>query len=130
MDSQFLKLPLGAPYNSLPFTQRDTLDPGIRNGQRVRQSGESPGLTGNPHRQHSTVSPPSMGFHCPLLSCSRNQCTPPKPFGRTDNLRTHLKTVHSLPIPDGVRLPKWITENPGALEEAEDRAQANVLLRY
>ncbi|RPB28739.1 hypothetical protein L211DRAFT_845747 [Terfezia boudieri ATCC MYA-4762] len=129
MDTQFLQLPLGAtaPYSALPLPQRDTLDTHIRNEQRMRQNGEDQEPNENPH---CIVSAPSMGFCCPLLSCGRNQCTPPKLFGRTDNLRTHLKAVHGLPITDGVRLPKWLAENPGALEDAEYRAQASLLLRY
>ncbi|KAF8456570.1 hypothetical protein BGX38DRAFT_1266317 [Terfezia claveryi] len=129
MDSRFLQLPLGAPYSTLPFAQRDTLNPDVRNEQRIRQNGEDQEPSEHPHFM---VSAPSMGIRCPLLSCSRNQRTPPKLFrvGRTDNLRTHLKAVHGLPITDGVRLPKWLAENPGALNDAEDRAQASLLLKY
>ncbi|KAF8419416.1 hypothetical protein EV426DRAFT_287711 [Tirmania nivea] len=128
-DSQFSQLPLGAhvSYSALPSAQHDTVDPEVRIRQRVWRDQES---NENLHSRHYTVSLPSMGFLCPLLSCSRNQCTPPKSFGRTDSLRTHLKKVHSLPITDGIRLSKWIAENSGVLKDAEDRARASLLLKY
>ncbi|KAF8419413.1 hypothetical protein EV426DRAFT_576955 [Tirmania nivea] len=44
------------------------------------------------------------GFFCPLPSCCRNQ--------------------------DGVKVPKWIAENPGQVNEAENRARAGLSLRY
>ena len=125
MDPQFSPSTI---YSTPSYVQNDTLCPEIRNEQRVQQSSEDQGLSENPLYQQRTFSAPKK-LLCPVPSCSRNLCTPRK-TARTDNLRIHLKKVHSLPITKGIRLLKWIAENQGALENAENRAQASLSLRY
>jgi len=132
----FSPLLLGVPHTSASpaaFVRHDTFpDPEIYNCQQVPKSGEDRQPRENRSRRRRTRgrSPPFAGFFCPIPSCCRNQGTLRKPFGRTDNLKTHLKTVHNLPITDGVRVPKWITENSGEVDEAEDRARACLSLKY
>lgn len=122
-------LPLGIPYTQISAppaasVQHDTSPD--RNCHQIPKGGEDPELIENRRRRRRS---PLTRFLCPVSSCCRNQGTLRKPFGRTDNLRTHLKTVHSLPITDGVKVPKWIVENPGEVKKAEDRAQAGLSLR-
>jgi len=123
----FSPLPLGTPYtqnNASPAAfvgHGPFLNP--PKGSEDHQLGEN-------RRRRPRIRARSSRFFCPLASCSRNQGTLRKPFGRSDNLRTHLKTVHNLPVSDGVRVPKWIAENPGEVGEAEAKARASLSLRY
>jgi len=134
--SQFLPLPLGVPdmhVSASPVTVlRDNTPPSpkicIDNGNWPKGSEDKqPHHRRRPHTRPRTRGS-STSFFCPLPSCPRNQCTPQKVFRRTDNLRAHLKTVHSLSITDGVWVPKWITGNQNLLDEAEDRARARLSL--
>ncbi|KAF8456574.1 hypothetical protein BGX38DRAFT_38668 [Terfezia claveryi] len=118
--------------NALPAT---ALDQNIStcNSNRVPKGYEDQQPRENHHYHHGPHTRPrrrgsSAGFFCPLPSCSRNHCTPRKPFSRTDNLRKHLKTVHNLSITDGVWVPRWIAGNTDLLNEAEDRARARLSL--
>lgn len=137
--SQLPQLPSGAPNTQARASPAIVLQQDTSPDPKIPICNGSWGLKGSEDQQsqenhrprrhtRSRIRSSRTGFLCPLPSCARNQCSPQKAFRRTDNLRAHLKTVHGLSITDGVWVPKWITENPGLLKEAEDRARVRLSL--
>lgn len=86
------------------------------------------GIEGRPVIQWTSINRPKtapMWVPCPIKSCLRNKCTPPKLFARADNLGGHLRKVHGVEVPRRHRVRDWVTgkDSLRPLQEAEQKTR-------